>query len=132
MPGAARNLRGNTVDRMRRVEWLIETFGIPCLRNPKRKAWLFCAHCGKRMRARPRRDAAGAWRRTWEIDRFPLCGHEGGRYVRGNMVVSCKGCNGRRCARKKCRGSALTAGPKWAAVHRRAAREGLISATGSA
>lgn len=34
---------------------------------------------------------------TWDVDRYPVCGHRGGRYVRGNIVVSCPSCNRSRC-----------------------------------
>lgn len=84
MAGASRNIRGNSRDRARRREWLMKQFG-----NGKT---IPCFHCGKRMRTR------------WEVDRYPICGHEGGRYVRGNIVPSCIKCNNRRCTVKlKCR-----------------------------
>lgn len=63
-----------------------------------------CFHCGKRMHARP---ASG--RRHWEVDRFPVCGHDGGRYVIGNVVPSCKPCNATRCG-YDCRRGALARG----------------------
>lgn len=37
-----------------------------------------------------------------EIDRYPICGHRGGRYVRGNIVPSCAPCNLGRCINKRC------------------------------
>lgn len=44
----------------------------------------------------------------WEVDRFPICGHDGGRYVRGNIVPSCPSCNAKRCGKAggRCRGRA--------------------------
>ena len=37
--------------------------------------------------------------RTLEVDRFPVCGHDGGTYRRGNIVPSCRYCNVNRCPR---------------------------------
>jgi hypothetical protein len=77
--------RGSSYDRRRRRDWLMLTFGngktIPCF-------W-----CKKKMRTR------------FEVDRFPVCGHDGGRYVRENIVASCAGCNNNnRCTTaKKCK-----------------------------
>lgn len=77
--------RGNVYDRRARREFLMKKFGngrtIPCY-------W-----CGKRMRTK------------FEVDRYPICGHAGGTYVRENLVASCKKCNASRCT-KYCRGSA--------------------------
>ena len=85
---------GNTHDRRVREEWMIKTFG------STNGLWVFCHHCARRFKARTKLG------RRWEIDRFPVCGHNGGRYVRGNIVVSCKKCNGSRCA-KFCRRGAV-------------------------
>jgi hypothetical protein len=49
-----------------------------------------CFHCGRRLR-KP------------QIDRYPICGHDGGSYRRGNIVPSCKRCNSRRCILFACR-----------------------------
>lgn len=38
-----------------------------------------------------------------EIDRFPVCGHDGGTYKRDNIVPSCARCNKRRCVGFRCR-----------------------------
>lgn len=34
---------------------------------------------------------------TMHVDRYPVCGHDGGRYTRGNIVPSCRSCNATRC-----------------------------------
>lgn len=81
--------RGSARDRRRRRAWLVETFGIPRKRDGE-KTMVKCHHCPRVMRA-----AYGAW----EIDRYPICGHDGGRYVQGNIVVACPDCNRDRCAR---------------------------------
>lgn len=72
--------RGNSYRRRARREWIMSAaagFGGNGRTVP-------CYHCGARLR-KP------------EIDRFPLCGHGGGRYVRSNIVPSCGPCNRRRC-----------------------------------
>lgn len=78
MPAASRNLRGSAKSRRRRRAWLMEQFGdgktMPCY------------HCGRRLTIE-----------QIEVDRFPICGHSGGRYVKTNIVPSCKSCNGNRC-----------------------------------
>lgn len=81
--------RGNVYDRRRRRAFLIERFGVPrkldgALTRVK------CYHCGKLCKA----DGHG-----WEVDRYPVCGHLGGRYTRDNIVPSCCACN-KRCADK--------------------------------
>lgn len=77
---ANRDFRGNNQDRARRRLWLLETFGdgetAPC-------KW-----CGKSVDYR-----------SMEVDRYPVCGHDGGRYTRDNIVPSCGTCNGGRCSR---------------------------------
>jgi hypothetical protein len=76
------DFRGNTHDRRLRRDWLLRTFG-----NGKT---VCCFHCGRRMRT------------AFEVDRWPLCGHKGGRYVRGNIVPSCRKCNrNHRCRGKR-------------------------------
>jgi hypothetical protein len=101
------HLLGSVYDRRRRVEWMIETFGIP-RKCDGRKTRVPCAWCGSRMWATAPNG------RRWEIDRFPVCGHNGGRYVRGNIIIACKTCNATRCTKvKKCRRSAP---PKFIAV----------------
>jgi hypothetical protein len=104
------NKRGGSRDRRRRREWMIDTFGMPRVRDGK-KTRVCCVHCRKVMRAEPAR----VWtkrgyisRYSWEVDRFPICGHAGGRYRRGNIVVACIGCNKTRCTTaKKCRIGAI-------------------------
>jgi hypothetical protein len=72
-------LRGNSRDRRARREYLLRTFG-----NGRST---LCYWCSRRLR-RP------------EVDRYPICGHAGGRYTRDNIVPACKKCNAGRCSRK--------------------------------
>lgn len=71
--------RGNNKDRARRKQWLLETFG-----DGESCA---CRWCGERLTFE-----------TITADRFPLCGHDGGRYTRDNVVPSCGPCNFGRCS----------------------------------
>lgn len=86
MSAPSRQVRGNSYDRRRRREWIIEQFAE---RDSRGRLWIRCEHCKKRMWARSRK---------WQVDRFPVCGHAGGRYVRWNVVPSCSQCNKGRCA----------------------------------
>lgn len=87
---------------------MIETFGIPRQSDGK-KTRIRCAHCPKLMRAEPQK-ANGVLRYSWEVDRFPICGHAAGKYVRGNIAPACPDCNRKRCTTaKKCRFGALDA-----------------------
>lgn len=86
MPGMSRNIRGSSYRRRRRREWMIEKFGIP--NKAGKKTRVRCHHCGCIMYA-----AAS----SWQVDRYPTCGHMGGRYILGNIVVSCGPCNTARC-----------------------------------
>lgn len=79
--------RGSAYDRRRRRAWLVELHGLPRKRDG-RKTRICCFHCKKPMKASGQ---------TWEVDRFPVCGHDGGRYTRDNIVPSCKSCNATRC-----------------------------------
>lgn len=81
-----KNVAGNSYDRRRRRAWIMETFG-----NGKTVP---CFHCGRRLRSR------------FEVDRYPICGHAGGRYTRDNIVPSCGKCNVGRCGNqhRACRG----------------------------
>ena len=83
------NERGNTHDRKVRRAYLIEKHGIP-RKSDGKKTRIRCFHCGQF------RKAEGA---TWEVDRWPICGHLGGRYTRNNIVPSCCACN-KRCANR--------------------------------
>ena len=73
------NIRGSAAERRRRRQWLLDEFGdgssAPCL-----------------LRVSPRCagtvDAA-----TMQVDRYPIPGCEGGRYVRGNIRPACGPCN---------------------------------------
>lgn len=78
--------RGSSYDRQARRAWLMEKFGHPSGKTIK------CFWCPKVMRTR------------WEVDRYPICGHDGGRYTRDNIVPACPRCNKNRCTvAKKCR-----------------------------
>lgn len=75
--------RGSVYDRRARRDYLMLRFGngktVPCY-------W-----CGKRMRTK------------FTVDRYPICGHDGGTYARNNIVPSCSSCNSTRCLNKKCK-----------------------------
>lgn len=68
----SRNQRGNTKDRARRREWLVDTFGDGVL--------VRCAFegCSEMLT-----------KNTVTVDRWPIPGIEGGRYVRGNIRPAC-------------------------------------------
>lgn len=76
--------RGSADDRRRRRVFLIGKFGICVDGRMKVK----CFHCSKLLPAQGK---------AWHVDRFPLCGHAGGRYTRDNIVPACKDCNISRC-----------------------------------
>ena len=81
------DLRGSSYARRRRREWLLSPeagFGGTGKSVP-------CYHCQRRVTYV-----------TMQVDRFPLCGHDGGRYTRDNVVPSCGACNHTRC--EGCRG----------------------------
>lgn len=78
------DLRGNCYDRRRRREWLLNPesgFNGDGVQVP-------CYHCGRSVNYG-----------DMDVDRFPICGHDGGRYVRSNIVPSCSTCNRGRCGR---------------------------------
>ena len=75
-----RNATGNSYDRRRRREKLWKKYA--------RKGWIKCRHCPRKMR-----------KRDFEVDRFPVCGHAGGRYTDANTVPSCPKCNRDRCTK---------------------------------
>ena len=85
--------RGNTHDRRVRREWIMS----PAAGFGGNGRTVPCYHCGSRLR-KP------------TIDRYPICGHAGGRYVRGNIVPSCGRCNfrrGNKCKRGGCHAQAI-------------------------
>ncbi len=92
---SSQNIRGSSYDRRARRAYLIRKYGsgdtIPC-------HW-----CGKKLRTRTPRRPLG----TFEVDRV-VCGHDGGRYTRDNIVPACPTCNGGRCGNqhRSCRGQA--------------------------
>ena len=85
--------RGNARDRRTRKRWLLSEaagFGGDGQHVP-------CRWCGREL------DTF-----TVEADRWPLCGHAGGSYRRGNLVPACADCNRTRCSR---RGAVCRTGP---------------------
>jgi len=74
--------RGSAANRRARRSWLLSPesgFGGDRKSVP-------CYHCGTRLTPS-----------MMEVDRFPVCGHDGGSYRRDNIVPSCRGCNLWRC-----------------------------------
>jgi hypothetical protein len=70
-----RNQRGGVADRRARRVWLVETFGDGLT--------VACAFgCGRMLTVD-----------TVTVDRYPLAGVDGGRYVRGNIRPACAICN---------------------------------------
>lgn len=70
------NERGSSYDRRVRKQWLLDTFGNGEI--------AFCSFhsCTKVLTFD-----------TMTVDRFPIPGCEGGRYVRGNIRPACLECN---------------------------------------
>lgn len=70
-----KNVTGNVYDRRRRKQWLLDTFGdgikAPCSFG-----------CGTEL------DFT-----TMTVDRFPVPGCEGGKYIRSNIRPACAKCN---------------------------------------
>lgn len=99
------NARGSVYDRKRRRDWMISKFGVP--RADGKKTRIPCHHCSALMRAEPAKvtirlafrehDTHPRYRTferySWEVDRFPKAGRDGGTYARSNIVPSCPGCN---------------------------------------
>jgi len=67
--------RGNTHNRRRRREWILNN---PAFGGTGKS--VFCYHCHRRVR-------------RFDVDRYPRCGHMGGRYWRSNIVPACARCN---------------------------------------
>lgn len=81
MPGReSGDLRGNNKDRRRRKEWMLSHFGDGTI-TP-------CYHCGVQLDYK-----------SMTVDRFPVCGHDRGRYTRDNVVPACETCNYGRCSK---------------------------------
>ena len=77
--------RGSSYDRRARRAFLSEKFGTA-------SGGVKCFWCDKVMYE------------PFEVDRWPVCGHDGGRYTRDNIVPSCSSCNNNRCTTaKNCR-----------------------------
>lgn len=75
------DIRGNAKDRRKRREFLVSVFS-------KNKQTISCYHCQRELIANSS---------DWQVDRFPQCGHDGGRYLRNNIVPACEYCNVSRC-----------------------------------
>ncbi len=73
-----RNETGNSYDRRRRRERI--------WRERSVDDQIKCHHCPRLM-----------CKDEFQVDRFPVCGHDGGRY--GNTVPSCPECNRDRCTK---------------------------------
>lgn len=69
-----RNARGSAADRRRRREWLVAEFGDGVT--------VVCSTCPAVLTVD-----------TVTVDRYPLAGCDGGRYVRGNIRPMCGTCN---------------------------------------
>jgi hypothetical protein len=70
-----KNVTGNSTDRRRRRQWLLDTFGDGTV--------VQCAFgCGTELE-----------RDTLTVDRFPVAGCDGGKYVHGNIRPACGPCN---------------------------------------
>lgn len=74
------NTSGNSYTRRARRSWMWDRFSVNGL--------IRCFHC-----------PALLTKEEFHVDRWPLCGHDGGRYVRGNIVASCMKCNSGRCGK---------------------------------
>lgn len=68
----SRNQRGNTKDRRVRRQWLLDTFG------DGKEAQCAFDNCSTMLTFN-----------TITVDRFPIPGIEGGRYIRGNIRPAC-------------------------------------------
>lgn len=69
--------RGSARDRRARRAWLVRTFTTPA-------GGFACHLCGTPLVP----DA-----HDWHVDRWPVPGCQGGRYVRGNIRPACAPCN---------------------------------------
>lgn len=70
------NDRGSSYDRRARRAYLAELYDLG-------GGAVQCFWCLRRVR-------------EWEVDRWPICGHAGGRYTRDNIVPACRECNAAR------------------------------------
>src|SRR5690349_3823500 len=82
-----KDIRGSSYVRRRRRQWLWEAWS-PKVTVGKESfhRLLLCFHCYKPL-----------LQFEFEVDRFPICGHDGGTYRRSNIVPSCRLCNRNRC-----------------------------------
>ena len=70
------NIRGSAKDRRVRKQWLLDTFGNGTI--------CFCQFHGCKEELTFD---------TLTVDRYPIAGVDGGRYVRGNIRPACMSCN---------------------------------------
>lgn len=82
------NTRGSSYDRRRLRAAVVKKFGSQSGKTVR------CFWCKHRMRTRTLRHPNG----SYELDRWPLCGHDGGRYNIENVVPACTQCNKTRCS----------------------------------
>ncbi len=87
VPAPSRQVRGNSKDRKARRAWLAGVYGI--LGKNGKPRWVVCHLCSKPCLVKSL---------SGEVDRFPVCGHDGGRYNQGNILPACLVCNRGRCA----------------------------------
>lgn len=78
--------RGNARNRRARRQFLWEMHGGYAL------GYVFCKWCKVRLAVN-----------EFQIDRYPICGHDGGKYLDDNIVPACEQCNATRCT-ANCRG----------------------------
>lgn len=71
------NARGSSSDRRKRKQWLLDTFG-------DGQTALCSFECGAVLDFE-----------CITVDRYPISGMDGGRYVRGNIRPACGECNSR-------------------------------------
>ena len=69
------DLRGNSYQRRQRRERMLND---PRFGGTGKS--LLCFHCKRRIR-------------KFDVDRFPVCGHMGGKYYENNVVPACMRCN---------------------------------------
>jgi hypothetical protein len=78
-----KDARGSSYARRARRRWMLS----PAAGFGGTRRAVPCFHCGRRLTPR-----------AFDVDRYPLCGHDGGSYRRENIVPSCVPCNRGRCS----------------------------------
>lgn len=93
MPG--KDKRPNSKQRRVLRALVAKLFGLSDSFHVCKTMFLRCRWCDKLM-FRDEEDPA----QRWQLDRYPVCGHNGGQYRIGNVVPCCPQCNARRCHKK--------------------------------